>query len=84
MTNEEIPQAERQSKRNVSLAISIVVGLGFIALLAFGFLGPREGRPKAGEPAPGFSLRRFDGSEVALSDACCCLRWVISLATSRR
>jgi len=47
--------------------ISIVFGLGLLALLAFAF-SPGSGRPLQGDPAPGFSLVLFDGSEVSLSD----------------
>ena len=53
---------------NVTRILSIVVGLGLLALLAFAFFSPYGGRPLQGEPAPDFSLDLFDGSEVSLSD----------------
>jgi cytochrome c biogenesis protein CcmG/thiol:disulfide interchange protein DsbE len=57
-----------QGKGNLSLIMWVVVGLGLVALLAFGFLSPRASRPQPGEPAPEFSLALFDGSEVSLND----------------
>ena len=69
MTDQETAQTPNpQGKGNVSLTIWIVVGLGLVALVAFGFLSPRVSRPQPGEPAPGFSLPLFDGSEVSLGD----------------
>jgi cytochrome c biogenesis protein CcmG/thiol:disulfide interchange protein DsbE len=69
MTEQETPETlEAQGKSNISLQLWVVVGLGLVALLAFGFFSPGGDRPQPGEPAPDFSLRRFDGTEVALRD----------------
>jgi cytochrome c biogenesis protein CcmG/thiol:disulfide interchange protein DsbE len=65
VTNQDTAQPEGQPKRNISPMILSVVGLGFVGLLIFGFLSPREGRPEIGDPAPGFSLKSFDGTEFA-------------------
>lgn len=59
---------KEQPKRNISPIILTVVALGFVALLVFGFLSPRQSRPKVGDPAPGFSLTFFDGTEFALGE----------------
>ena len=53
---------------NVTSIISVVVGLGLLALLAFAFFSPEGGRPLEGDPAPDFSITLLDGSEVSLSD----------------
>jgi cytochrome c biogenesis protein CcmG/thiol:disulfide interchange protein DsbE len=69
MTEQETPETlETRSRNNISLLLWIVVGLGLVALLAFGFLSQGGSRPQPGEPAPGFSLTLFDGSEVSLND----------------
>ncbi len=54
--------------QNVSRIISVVIGVGLLALLAFALLSPDGGRPQPGEPAPDFSLTLLDGSEISLSD----------------
>lgn len=68
VTHQGHSQVEDQGKRNMSPIILTVVGLGFLGLLVFGFLSPREGRPKVGDPAPGFSLTYFDGTELVLGE----------------
>ena len=55
-------------KQGISTILFFVVGGGLLALLAFGLFSPQPGRPQAGEPAPGFSLTLFDGTEVTLRD----------------
>jgi cytochrome c biogenesis protein CcmG/thiol:disulfide interchange protein DsbE len=69
MTEQESPETlEAQGKRDVSLQLWVVVGVGLVALLVFGFLSPGGDRPQLGEPAPDFTLRQFDGAEVTLRD----------------
>ena len=55
-------------KRSLSTILFFVVSVGLLALLAFGLLSPKTGRPQVGEPAPSFTLTLFDGSKVSLSD----------------
>jgi cytochrome c biogenesis protein CcmG/thiol:disulfide interchange protein DsbE len=62
----DMPSTNKQS--NVTSIISVVVGLGLLALLAFAFFSPEGGRPLEGDSAPDFSMTLLDGSEVSLSD----------------
>jgi len=62
------PQERLKVTHNLTRIISIVFGLGLLALLAFAFFSPGGGRPVQGDSAPDFSLVLFDGSEVSLSN----------------
>jgi cytochrome c biogenesis protein CcmG/thiol:disulfide interchange protein DsbE len=56
-------------KSNLSMLLSVAVGLMFLALLTYGFLSSRGGdRPQREELAPDFTLTLFDGSSVSLAD----------------
>ena len=69
MSSQEFPNAsEPMLDRNVTTIISAGVGLGLLALVAFGFLAPGGGRPHQGDPAPDFSVALLDGSQVSLGE----------------
>ena len=57
-----------QNKSRLPAILGSVVALGLLALIVYGLLSSKTGRPKAGEPAPDFRLALFDGSQIALSD----------------
>ncbi len=59
---------EVSPKSNLSTRLSVAVGLVLLALLTFGFLSSRDGRPQQGELAPDFALVLLNGSEVSLAD----------------
>ena len=69
-TDQETQKAsESGSRRNLSTPLYVVIGLVFLALLAYGFLSSREsGRPQRGELVPDFAINLLDGSELTLSD----------------
>jgi cytochrome c biogenesis protein CcmG/thiol:disulfide interchange protein DsbE len=69
MSDQETPKtSEPLRSRDISTAISAVVGLALLALLTFAFLSSDRGRLQQGDLAPDFSLTLFDGSEVSLND----------------
>jgi len=55
-------------KSSVTTGVSVIVGVGLLALLAFAFLSPSGGRPQQGQPAPDFTLVSLDGFEISPSD----------------
>jgi cytochrome c biogenesis protein CcmG/thiol:disulfide interchange protein DsbE len=66
VTNQDVTQPEQQRRGSLSSILLIVVGLGFAALLVFGFLSPRTARLEVGEPAPEFTLETFGDSRFSL------------------
>ena len=69
MIDDEMSEGHVVRRRNtVSTVVSVVVGLGLLALVIYAFLSSRGGRPQPGDPAPSFSLALLDGSEVSLND----------------
>jgi len=69
VSNEETPGTTlAQKKSRLPAIIGGVVALGLLALIGYGLLSVRPGRPKPGELAPDFSLALLDGSEMALSE----------------
>ena len=68
MAEPEPPESLAVPRKDpVSIVLPVVVGVGLLALLAFGLFTPRQSRPEIGDPAPDFALTLFDGSEVSLT-----------------
>jgi len=55
-------------KSSVTTVVSVIVGVGLLALLAFALFSPSGGRPQQGQPTPDFTLVLFDGSEISPGD----------------
>jgi cytochrome c biogenesis protein CcmG/thiol:disulfide interchange protein DsbE len=69
MIERDASAAPRPRKTShMSTIISLVVGLGLVALLVVALLTRYTGRPQLGDPAPDFTLMLLDGSQMSLGD----------------